>query len=121
MIDSFRIVFRIKTVRRLVFGQTVLFSAFAGFFAFGTLFFARVYFTDEPLFTVDGTASSAGFGAGRGRRSSSPVPASSPSGSPRSWPTKIDERFAATQPVAARHRVAVVALIAGFIEPRWSS
>jgi MFS family permease len=113
VIDSFRIVFRIKTVRRLVFGQTVLFSAFAGFFAFSTLFFARVYFTDESLFTVDGTASlpgSAQAAAGALVAGASIVAI----GFAAFLATKIDERFAATNP-SLRVTASVFALIAGFI------
>jgi MFS family permease len=57
---TFREVFRVKTVRRLVAGQTVLFAAFAGFFAFATLFFAREYFDDGNVFNVEGARVVAG-------------------------------------------------------------
>jgi len=112
VIDSFRIVFRIKTVRRLVFGQTVLFAAFAGFFAFATLFFARVYFTDDTLFTIEGTASlpgSAQAAAGALVAGSSILSI----GLGAFLATRIDERFASTNP-SLRVTSSVFALIAGF-------
>ena len=112
VIDSFRIVFRIKTVRRLVFGQTVLFAAFAGFFAFGTLFFARVYFTTTPLFTVDGTSSVPGTAQAKAGILVAGLSIFA-IGFAAFLATKIDDRFASRNP-ALRVNAAVVALILGF-------
>jgi MFS family permease len=110
---TFRTVFRIKTVRRLVFGQTVLYAAFAGFFAFGTLFFARVYFSDERVFSPTGAVivpGEAQAAAGLLIAGLSILAI----GAGAVIAAKVDERFSVTRQ-ALRVTAAVVALLVGFL------
>jgi MFS family permease len=110
---TFRKVFRIKTVRRLVFGQTVLYAAFAGFFAFGTLFFARVYFTEERVFSVTGSVivpGEAQAAAGLLIAGLSILAI----GTGAVIAAKVDDRYAKTRP-ALRVSAAVSALLVGFL------
>jgi MFS family permease len=109
---TFRTVFRIKTVRRLVFGQTVLFAAFAGFFAFGTLFFARVYFTDELLFSVGGTRITPGEAQAQAGILIAGLSVLA-IGAGAIIAAKVDDRFAATRPLL-RVNAALAALLVGF-------
>jgi MFS family permease len=109
---TFRTVFRIKTVRRLVLGQTVLFAAFAGFFAFGTLFFARVYFTDELLFSVGGTRITPGEAQAQAGILIAGLSVLA-IGAGAVIAAKVDDRFAATRPLL-RVNAALAALLVGF-------
>jgi MFS family permease len=111
---TIRYVFKIPTVRRLVIGQTVLFSAFSGFFAFVTLFFARVYFNDELIFNaetgnqvVTGEAQAVAgilvaglsiFAVGLGAVMAA----------------RVDDKYAPTNP-SIRVKAAVIALFTGFV------
>jgi len=62
IIKSFKLIFAIRTVRFLIIGQTMTFAAFAGFFAFATLFFVRTYFRPDFIFTATGTVAVPGEG-----------------------------------------------------------
>lgn len=109
---TFRVVFRIKTVRRLVLGQTVLFAAFAGLFAFATLFFARVYFQTELIFSTSGQK----IVSGEAQAAAGTLVAGLSVfaiGGAAVLAAKIDDRYATTRPTL-RVSAAVVALIVGF-------
>jgi MFS family permease len=110
---TFRAVFRIKTVRRLVFGQTVLFAAFAGFFAFGTLYFAREYFQTELLFSISGAEIVSGEAQAAAGILVAGLSIFAIGGS-AVLAAKIDERYATSRPTL-RVTAAVVALLAGFV------
>jgi MFS family permease len=110
---TFREVFRIKTVRRLVFGQTVLFAGFAGFFAFGTLYFARDYFQTELLFSTSGQPIVSGEAQAAAGILVAGLSIFAIGGS-AVLAAKIDERYAPSRPTL-RVTAAVTALIAGFV------
>lgn len=109
---TFRKVFRIKTVRRLVLGQTVLFAAFAGFFAFGTLYFAREYFTTKLLFATNGQPIVPGEAQAQAGILVAGLSIFAIGGG-AVVAARIDDRFAPTRPTI-RVGAAVVALITGF-------